>query len=251
VAATVFYVDQLPAGDTAELSGPDGHHAARVLRVRVGERLVLSDGDGGLASCVVALVERDTVVLDVVSRTFQETLLPVVTVVQALPKSDRAELAVDLAVEAGADSLIPWQASRSIAQWKGDKAEASVRKWRAVARSAAQQARPPYVPAVEPLVSTKQLVARVREFEGLVLALHESATTRFADLDLDVEALMLIVGPEGGIAPDEINALTEAGAVPVLLGPNVLRTVTAASVALGAIGVRTSRWDARPVEWSE
>ncbi|MCE5292247.1 MAG: 16S rRNA (uracil(1498)-N(3))-methyltransferase [Nocardiaceae bacterium] len=249
MAATVFYVEALPDGGVAELTGPDGHHAARVLRLRVGEKIVLSDGLGGLASTVVSAVDRDTVSLDVVSRKTADRVRPAVTVVQALPKSERAELAVDLAVEAGADVLIPWQASRSITQWKGEKATAGVRKWQAVARSAAQQARRPYLPVVSELVSTKQLLDQVRAFDGLVLALHESASTRMADVDLDVPAVMLIVGPEGGIADGEIASLREAGAVPVLLGPNVLRSVTAASVALGAIGVRTGRWDAAPVEW--
>ena len=134
-----------------------------------------------------------------------------------------------------------------MARWDGAaKVDKGLRRWGAVARAAARQSRRAYIPEVGGLVSTAQLVARVRDeiaAGAVVLALHESATQRLTDVALaQADSLMLIVGPEGGIADEEIEALSEAGAVAVRLGPTVLRTSTAAAVALGALGVMTGRW---------
>lgn len=171
--------------------------------------------------------------------------VPGITVVQALPKAERSELAVELATEVGADAFVAWQASRCVARWDGPaKIEKGLRRWRAVARSAARQSRRPYIPAVEGVVSTGELVNRVRAADpATVLVLHESAARPLTEAALvQTEALTLVVGPEGGIADAELAELTEAGAVAVRLGPTVLRTSTAAAVALGALGVLTPRW---------
>jgi 16S rRNA (uracil1498-N3)-methyltransferase len=112
-----------------------------------------------------------------------------------------------------------------------------------VARSAARQSRRPYIPPVTGLVSTAELVQRVRDDGATALVLHESATVKLTELPVaQADSLLLIVGPEGGIADDEIAALSDAGATPVQLGPTVLRTSTAAAVALGALGALTPRW---------
>ncbi|MGH3636822.1 MAG: RsmE family RNA methyltransferase, partial [Mycobacterium sp.] len=134
-----------------------------------------------------------------------------------------------------------------VARLEGARVERGLRRWRAVARSAAQQSRRAHIPPVDGVLSTAALTQRIRDgvaSGAMVLALHESATGQLADLSLaQANSLMLVVGPEGGIAPDEIAALTDAGAVAVRLGPTVLRTSTAAAVALGALGVLTPRWD--------
>ena len=172
--------------------------------------------------------------------------LPPVSVVQAIPKSERSELAIELATEAGADDFLPWQAARCVARWDGERAEKGLRRWRAVARSAARQSRRAYIPDVGAPVSTQRLLALVAErvaAGGLVLALHESAAVPLTNIAVaQADSIMLIVGPEGGISDDEIADLTAAGAAAIRLGPTVLRTSTAAAVALGALGVLTSRW---------
>jgi 16S rRNA (uracil1498-N3)-methyltransferase len=170
-----------------------------------------------------------------------------VTVVQAIPKSDRAELAVELATEAGADAIVAWQSARCVAKWDGDaKLDKGLRRWGAVARSAARQSRRAHIPLVTGVLSTPDLVGRVEAgvaAGAVVLVLHESATGPLTEVPLaDAAAVTLIVGPEGGISDDEVAALTAAGAVAVRLGPTVLRTSTAAAVALGALGVLTPRW---------
>lgn len=241
----MFYVDALPTvGEHAVVDGDEGFHAANVRRIRVGEELDLGDGDGTVAHCVVEDVAKGRLTAKVLDRRSVPRASPSVTVVQALPKSDRSELAVELATEAGADAFVAWQASRCVARWESAaKIDKGLRRWSAVARSAARQSRRPHIPAVSGVVSTAELVQRIVDSTVTTLVLHESAATKLTDVPVaQADSLLLIVGPEGGIADDEIAALSAAGATAVQLGPSVLRTSTAAAVALGALGVLTSRW---------
>ncbi|MBB5918542.1 16S rRNA (uracil1498-N3)-methyltransferase [Nocardia transvalensis] len=246
MAATVFYLDDIPEpGAIAVLDGAEGRHAATVRRIRVGEPITLSDGAGVLAESEVVAAQKDRLELQVSSRSLAEPVAPPVTVVQALPKSDRSELAVELMTEAGADVIVPWQAARCVSNWES-KARKGVDKWRAAARSAARQSRRAYIPEVTDLHRTADvlgLVRKVKADNGVVAALHESGASRFTDLPFaGTSGVVLIVGPEGGLDDSELTALADAGAVPVLLGPTVLRTSTAAAVALGALGALTPRW---------
>ncbi|GGG02899.1 ribosomal RNA small subunit methyltransferase E [Rhodococcoides trifolii] len=251
MAATVYYLDPLPdVGSTAVLDGPEGRHAATVRRTGVGERVVLSDGHGGMADAVVTSAGRDRLELSVETRTTANRPRPEVTLVQALPKSERSELAVETATEAGVDTIVPWQSLRCVARWEGPKAAKGVTKWRAAALAAAKQSRRAYVPDVRDLHDTRAVLALVRDTVargGIAAALHESARKPLVAMGFrETTEVLLIVGPEGGLDDREIDALVDAGAEPVLLGPTVLRTSTAAAVALGALGVLTDRWDAAP-----
>lgn len=251
MVAPLFYVDALPeVGEVAVVGGDEGFHAATVRRIRPGEHLDIGDGAGACARCLVEDAGRGGLHARVLNRWTVAPPTPPVTVVQALPKSERSELAIELATEAGADAFVAWQASRCVARWEGARIDKGLRRWRAVARSAARQSRRPAIPPVTGVVSTAELTQRVSSevaSGALALALHESATDAMTELNVaQAESLMLIVGPEGGIADDEIAALTAAGAVAVRLGPTVLRTSTAAAVALGALGALTPRWAQRP-----
>ena len=245
MALALFYVDALPeVGEVAVVDGDEGFHAANVRRIRPGEELDLGDGDGTVAHCVVEDVGKGRLTAKVLDRTTVPLPSPSVTVVQALPKSDRSELAIELATEAGADAFVAWQASRCVARWESAaKVDKGLRRWGAVARSAARQSRRPYIPSVSGVVSTAELAQRVRDDGATTLVLHESATVKLTELSVaQPDSLLLIVGPEGGIADDEISALSDAGATAVRLGPTVLRTSTAAAVALGALGALSPRW---------
>jgi 16S rRNA (uracil1498-N3)-methyltransferase len=241
----LFYVDALPQiGELAVVDGDEGFHAANVRRIRPGEEVDLGDGLGTVAHCVVEDVAKARLTAKLLDRQTVPLPSPSVTVVQALPKSDRSELAIELATEAGADAFVAWQASRCVARWESSaKVDKGLRRWRAVARSAARQSRRPYIPSVSGVLSTAELVERVSDSSVTTLVLHESATVKLPELPVaQVDSLLLIVGPEGGIADDEVAALAGAGATAVQLGPSVLRTSTAAAVALGALGALTSRW---------
>lgn len=238
----VFYLDAVPAaGSVATLDGDEGFHAASVRRIRVGERIVLGDGAGVLADCIVDAVEKRALQATVVERRLVPAPTPSVTVVQAVPKAERSELAIELATEAGADAFVAWQATRCVARWDGPKADKGLRRWRAVARSAARQSRRAFIPEVDGVASTAEVVGSLG---GVTLALHESATVPLANVDVaQTDSITLVVGPEGGLTDAELAALMDAGAQAVRLGPTVLRTSTAAAVALGALGVLTPRWD--------
>ncbi|MGW0036700.1 16S rRNA (uracil(1498)-N(3))-methyltransferase [Gordonia sp. NPDC003376] len=243
----LFWVDEVPsAGAQATLSGPEGRHAVTVARLRVGEPLLLGDGAGSLATCEVTGIDgKDTLRARVGRYEFTDRPTPQVTVVQALPKSERSELAVDLATEAGVDRIVPWQAARCVSRWTG-KADKGVAKWTAAASAAAKQSRRPWIPEVTDLATTIDVRARCAEVVGaggVVAVLHEEAAEPLRDLSLaEAPHVVLVVGPEGGLDDAEIADLAALGARPVLLGPEVLRTSTAAAVALGAIGALTDRW---------
>jgi 16S rRNA (uracil1498-N3)-methyltransferase len=226
------------------LDGPEGHHAATVQRLRVGERLVLADGCGGTASAEVTAVGRGTVDVAVLEREFVGAADPRLVVVQGIAKGDRGELAVQAMTEAGVDEIVPWAASRSVAQWRGDRGHKARDKWAATAREAAKQARRPWLPVVtgDPDCSTRQVTARLAEAAaGFVL--HEEATERLTAAVLPPSGeIVLVVGPEGGISDAERDAFTGAGATAVRLGYAVLRTSTAGIAALAVLSARLGRW---------
>lgn len=248
----LFWVDAVPGAETlVRLDGDEGRHAVTVTRVVAGERIIVADGAGTSGLCeVIETIGKnalDARVLDVVTASRPT---PTVTIVQALPKSERSELAVDLATEAGVDAIIPWQSSRCVSKWVGPKADKGVAKWQAAARAAAKQSRRAFVPDISALATTREIIARatsVIDNGGVVAVLHEGATTSLSALPLATSTqIVLIVGPEGGLDHSEVAALTAVGATSVLLGPEVLRTSSAGAVALGAIGALTSRWDVGP-----
>ena len=249
----VFIHPDLSAARTGEafsLSGPEARHAVTVKRMGEGERLELIDGTGiRLTLTITAATGKDSLegMVESIVTTLEPT--PRVTVVQAIPKSERAELAVDLATQAGADEIIAWQADRCVAKWDGKKAPKAVAKWQAAADSAAKQSRRARIPQVRGPLTTPQLVQELRRDRAAcdaaaaptVLVLHEEATASIKDVPL-ADDVVVLVGPEGGIGDAELDRLKEAGAVPIKLGPEVLRTASAAMVALAAIGMRTQRW---------
>lgn len=221
------------------LEGPEAKHA-HVKRIEVGEHIMLIDGLGTAAELQVTHVSATLVEGEVVGQWTVDKPKPQVTVVQAIPKGERAELAVDLAVQGGADAIVPWISHRTIARWPANKQDKQVGKWRDQALASAKQARRAWVPEVHAPVTTNQLRELVAGRPAIVL--HEDAEEAIRDLDFAGEfgeEIVLIVGPEGGIGADEVETI---GARPVKLGPEVLRTASAAFAALCAIGALSSRW---------
>lgn len=241
--APLFLVDELPAGPALLLDGPEGRHAAAAKRLRPGEAVQVTDGRGGLASCVVAGGARDTLSLTITQRVAVPAPAVRVVLAQALVKGDRGELAVELATEAGVDEIVPWRAARCVARWDdGPRGDKALTRWRSTVREAAKQARRPWLPPVAEPVGTAELAARAAT-AGAALVLHEAAQQLLTDVTLPAAGeLLLVVGPEGGVSDEELARLSGAGATPVRLGPEVLRASTAAAVALGALGVLTGRW---------
>jgi 16S rRNA (uracil1498-N3)-methyltransferase len=221
------------SGPALTLTGPEGHHAAAVRRLRAGERADVSDGAGTLAEGVVTAVGKDSVSIEIrVTR----------AVAPPQPKGDRGELAVELMTEVGVDAVLPWSAERSIARWQGDRGERALAKWRSTAREAAKQSRRAWLPEIAAPVSTAALAKRVSG-AACAIVLEADATLKLHQFELpDAGDIMLIVGPEGGISPAERAALRAAGAIEARLGPTVLRTSTAGAVGAATLLTRTARW---------
>ena len=238
-------LDGVAVGAEVTVEGDEAHHAVAVRRLRVGEQVVLTDGAGtSVVGAVCATGKRVfTVVVESV-RTDPEPE-PAVVVVQALPKGDRGELAVEVLTEIGVAEIVPWAASRSVAVWKGERAAKSLARWRATAREAAKQSRRAWFPAVAPLATTADVVALVGSAD-LAVVLHEDATEPVTALAVPAGRIVGVGGPEGGLTEDEVAAFVAAGAVSVRLGGEVLRTSTAGVAAVAALLSRTPRWAAGP-----
>lgn len=229
-------------GAVVEVTGDEAHHAVAVRRLREGERVVLTDGLGTSVTGSVASTGKRVFAVTVESVERAGRPEPAITVVQALPKGERGELAVEMLTEVGVDRIVPWAASRSVAVWKGERAAKSHARWQATAREAAKQSRRSWLPTLAPLASTADLAAIVAGAD-LAVVLHEGASAPLSAIDVPTSGrVVVVVGPEGGIAPDELTALDAAGARTMRLGAEVLRTSTAGVVAVAALLSRTSRW---------
>lgn len=241
----VFLVEAADlAADQVTVDGAEGRHAAVVRRIREGETVDLSDGRGLRARCTVTAVGRDHIVCAVVERREEPAPRPRLTVVQALPKGDRGELAVEMMTEVGADAVVPWAAERCVTRWKGDRAAKALAKWRATAREAAKQARRARLPEVADLAD-RTAVVELLAGADLGVVLHEDGASRLSQLELPVgqdAGVVVVVGPEGGFSDAELEVFDAAGAVRALLGPSVLRTSTAGVAALSVLQARTGRW---------
>ncbi|CAB4726498.1 MAG: 16S rRNA (uracil(1498)-N(3))-methyltransferase [Actinobacteria bacterium] len=242
----VASLDGAAVGGAVSVDGDEAHHAVAVRRLRAGEQVVLSDGRGTSVTAEVAETGKRLFTATVLSVTTHPAPEPSVVVVQALPKGERGELAVEVLTEIGVARIVPWAASRSVAVWKGERAEKSLAKWRSTAREAAKQARRAWLPEVDPLASTADVVELIAA-AAYAVVLHEEATTALATDLASVPLpptgpLVVVVGPEGGLTPDEVEAFVSAGAVSVRLGAEVLRTSTAGVAAVAALLSRTERW---------
>ncbi|MGW5737056.1 MULTISPECIES: 16S rRNA (uracil(1498)-N(3))-methyltransferase [Streptomyces] len=248
MTAPVFVVESF--ADTAAggagrhvLDGPEGRHAVSVKRLHAGEDVVLTDGAGRWADCVVLDTEgKDRLILRMDPVREQAPQEPRITVVQALPKGDRGELAVETMTETGVDAIVPWSAARCITQWKGERGLKALGKWRATAREAGKQSRRVRFPEVADAMTTKQVAALLAAAD-FAAVLHEEGSEPLATADLPAAGhIVLVVGPEGGVSPEELAAFADAGASPYRLGRSVLRTSTAGTAAAALLLGRTGRW---------
>jgi 16S rRNA (uracil1498-N3)-methyltransferase len=243
----------------------------------------VTDGQGLLAECVVTAAGAGQVELRVQARREVPVPDPLITVVQAIPKGERAESAVETMTEVGVDVIVPWQAERCVARWPADRAARALGRWRSAAREAAKQARRARVPEVTGLASSADVVARISA-AAFAIVLEPDASVALSQLALARPSgsrpsgsrpsrsrpsgsrpsgsqpgvpgpeklfppplpvsgdIVLIVGPEGGISPDELTAFADAGATSARLGESVLRTSTAGAVAAAVLMTATGRW---------
>jgi 16S rRNA (uracil1498-N3)-methyltransferase len=245
VTAPVFLVDPavLDAGRVV-LDGPEGHHAADVRRLRSGEVVQLSDGVGRRGHGEVVAVQRGRLTVEVQRVEVEAPPQPRLVVVQALVKHDVE--AVTTMTEVGVDEVVPWAARHSVVSWAGERGERGLRRWRVAAQEAAKQSRRAWLPPIRPTVSTTQLRALVASAD-LALVLDADGDVSLGEVVVPEQGtVVLVVGPEGGLAEQEVAVLEDAGAVRARLGPSVLRAMTAGTVGAAVLLSRTARWTRDP-----
>lgn len=224
------------------LAGAEGRHAATVRRLSAGERADVTDGAGTIAECLVTGVRPGVVEFEVLARRAVPAGQPSIVVVQAIPKGDRGELAVEIMTEAGVDAVVAWEAEHCVARWRGDRADKAMARWRATAREAAKQSRRAWIPEVTGPEATPGVARRVAG-AGLAILLDPGGQESLGSIPLPARGeIVLIVGPEGGISRAEADSLTGAGAVTARMGPTVLRTSSAGAVAAALTLARSGRW---------
>lgn len=248
----LFRVDGLEnaeVGQRIPLTGVEGKHAVSVRRMRLGEAIQLSNGRGLRVIGSVAEIASNELVVAAAEVIRESEPELKITVAQALAKGDRDELAIQAATELGCWAVIPWQAERSISRWDSTKAKKGVERWQSIVSEASKQSLRAWDPIVQEPCTSKQLAALAASFD-LVLVLEPTAETRLSSIDFSTLAkagngrasICLVVGPEGGISPDELQLFSESGAKAVRLGDEVLRTSTAPVAAISAILALSGMW---------
>ena len=239
--APLFLVDELPDGDQVLVDGAEGRHAVDVVRLTPGEPVRVGNGRGVVVEGEVLAAGPQGLRVGVRARHEVPPQSPELVLVQALPKGDRGPLAVELATELGVDRIVPWTASRCVTRWREDRVERGLAKWRATARAASKQARRARLPEVIEPCTTREVCGLLADTD-LAVVLHEQARRPLAELAVPSSGTVaVVVGPEGGLTDGEVLAFRAAGAEPVRLGAEVLRTSTAGAAALAALSIQT-RW---------
>ena len=230
---TLFFVPDLPSqvGASYSFNSEDANHAIKVLRIEVGEIFRVSDGNGGWANVQVNEVTKRSLETTVLEVGRQEPLEIQFTVVQALPKSDRAKEAVELLTEAGADVIVPWLANRSISRTE------VISKFATTAREASKQSRRLFIPQLHETVKEKGVIELIKSAD-LALVFHESAQVKLSEIitpQTKAKNVVVVIGPEGGITEEELAAFAAAGAHIAGLGRPILRSAHAGLAALSAV----------------
>ena len=230
---TLFFVPDLPTqvGASFSFNSEDANHAIKVLRIEVGEIFRVSDGNGGWANVQVNEVTKRSLETTVLEVGRQEPLEIRFTVVQALPKSDRAKEAVELLTEAGADVIVPWLANRSISRTE------VISKFATTAREASKQSRRLFIPQLHETVKERGVVELIKGAD-LALVFHESAQVKLSEIitpQTKAKNVVIVIGPEGGITEEELATFAAAGAHVAGLGRPILRSAHAGLAALSAV----------------
>lgn len=226
----LFFVEDI---NSPELIGDNAHHAERVLRMNVGEELLISDGQGNWARCEITQISKKQVALNVLENGFEHIEEMRVSVLQALPKSDRARETVELLTAAGVNEIFPWQSSRSI----GKESD----KWEVASIEASKQSRRFYIPKVSQKLDTEKALELFSSFDQ-VLICHEAATNKLSEVVKPVNKTLIVIGPEGGLTNEELELFENAGAKVIKLGRPVLRSAHAGIAAISAVSASMKVW---------
>ena len=236
---SLFFVDKLSSGQTQTLESDEAHHAIKVMRLKTGEEIKISDGEGNWVSGPISEVGKKNLKIDVTASGIEASKKPELVLVQALTKSDRNKEMLELVTVAGVDRIIPWQAERSISKWQSN----SYDKWTSSIKEAGKQSRRVNLPKLEKLMCAREITEQISASD-CILVFHESANEKFSALDISQNAssVYLIIGPEGGITDKELEIFKSKGGNLVRLGEPVLRSAHAGFAALASIQTKLGRW---------
>jgi 16S rRNA (uracil1498-N3)-methyltransferase len=236
---TLFFTDQINDGSTQTLDKDDAHHAIKVLRLKLGEVIKISDGVNKWVSGSIIEISKKELTISISERGDFEEKKPELVLVQAVTKSERNKEMLELAIEAGVDRIIPWQAERSISKWQSDSAQ----KWEIGIKEACKQARQVRLPKLMPMLTTAGVVQLLSK-DARIIVFHESASEKFAQLQLpeSLASIYLVIGPEGGISQSELSIFENGGSKIVRLGETVLRSAHAGFAAISAVQTKLGRW---------
>ena len=236
---TLFFTDQINDGSTQTLDKGDAHHAIKVLRLKLGEVIKISDGVKKWVSGSIIEISKKELTISISERGDFEEKKPELVLVQAVTKSERNKEMLELAIEAGVDRIIPWQAERSISKWQSDSAQ----KWEIGIKEACKQARQVRLPKLMPMLTTAGVVQLLSK-DARIIVFHESASEKFAQLQLpeSLASIYLVIGPEGGISQSELSKFENGGSKIVRLGETVLRSAHAGFAAISAVQTKLGRW---------
>ena len=236
---TLFFTDQINDGSTQTLDKDDAHHAIKVLRLKLGEVIKISDGVNKWVSGSIIEISKKELTISISERGDFEEKKPELVLVQAVTKSERNKEMLELAIEAGVDRIIPWQAERSISKWQSESAQ----KWEIGIKEACKQARQVRLPKLMPMLTTAGVVQLLSK-DARIIVFHESASEKFAQLQLpeSLASIYLVIGPEGGISQSELSIFENGGSKIVRLGETVLRSAHAGFAAISAVQTKLGRW---------
>jgi 16S rRNA (uracil1498-N3)-methyltransferase len=236
---TLFFTDQINDGSTQTLDNDDAHHAIKVLRLKLGEVIKISDGVKKWVSGSIIEISKKELTISISERGDFEEKKPELVLVQAVTKSERNKEMLELAIEAGVDRIIPWQAERSISKWQSDSAQ----KWEIGIKEACKQARQVRLPKLMPMLTTAGVVQLLSK-DARIIVFHESASEKFTQLQLpeSLASIYLVIGPEGGISQSELSIFENGGSKIVRLGETVLRSAHAGFAAISAVQTKLGRW---------
>lgn len=231
-----FFVAEQPENGVLTLRGDNAHHAGRVLRLHPGESVTLCDGKGTDFDCTIETVEKDAVVCRVQDSHPAETEpRQQLTLFMALPKSDKMDFIVQKAVELGVREIVPYLSKNCVS--RPDKTEKKVERWQKIALEAAKQCGRGYLPAVHAVVSFEQAAEQAAQSQTALFFYENEQQTGLHDALSDGvgETVSLLIGPEGGFAPEEAAFAVQSGLTSVSLGTRILRCETAPVAALAAV----------------
>ena len=230
-----FFIEGTPTA-TAVISGEDGRHIARSLRMKPGEQLTLCNGAGLDFHCEITSIDGDNVTVSILEQTESVGEPSVaVTVYQGLPKSDKMDWIAQKSVEAGVTRLVPMMTERCVSRPDSKAAAKKRDRWQKIAEEAAKQCGRGKLPAVSPLTDFRAAVLEAEQ-QGPVIFFYEGGGISLRELvNDDMTSLSIFIGPEGGFAEQEVAFAKEHGAQIGSLGTRIFRTETAATAALAAI----------------